>query len=70
MLRRERGPTFPFELSYVASSHSGPSLTISDPFVEQVLKGDREIGFQTPARVYGPDFVLPFTGVSREDLDA
>lgn len=34
----------------------------------RALSGDIEIGFQTPARVYGPDFVLAFPGVSREDL--
>jgi short subunit dehydrogenase-like uncharacterized protein len=34
----------------------------------RVLQGDHESGFQTPARVYGPDFVLAFRGVSREDL--
>jgi short subunit dehydrogenase-like uncharacterized protein len=34
----------------------------------RVLRGDCEIGFQTPARVYGPDFVLSFDGVEREDL--
>jgi short subunit dehydrogenase-like uncharacterized protein len=36
--------------------------------VDHVLQGDLEIGFQTPARVYGPDFVLSFAGVLREDL--
>jgi short subunit dehydrogenase-like uncharacterized protein len=35
---------------------------------ERVLAGDVEPGFQTPARVYGPDFVLSIPGVSREDL--
>jgi hypothetical protein len=25
-------------------------------------------GFQTPARVYGADFVLGFAGVTREDV--
>jgi short subunit dehydrogenase-like uncharacterized protein len=34
----------------------------------RVLAGDFEPGFQTPARVYGPDFVLGFAGVSREDF--
>jgi short subunit dehydrogenase-like uncharacterized protein len=34
----------------------------------RVLGGDVEPGFQTPARVYGPDFVLQFDGVTREDL--
>src|SRR5262249_295579 len=36
--------------------------------VTRVSRGDVEVGFQTPARVYGPDFVLPLAGVSREDL--
>ena len=35
---------------------------------ERVLRGDWEAGFQTPSRVYGPDFVLSFDGVEREDL--
>jgi short subunit dehydrogenase-like uncharacterized protein len=35
---------------------------------QRVLGGDHETGFQTPARVYGPDLVLAFPGVSREDL--
>jgi short subunit dehydrogenase-like uncharacterized protein len=34
----------------------------------RVLGGDFEVGWQTPARVYGPDFVLGFPGVEREDL--
>ncbi len=36
--------------------------------VERVLAGDLEAGAQTPARVYGPDFVLSFAGVQREEL--
>ena len=36
--------------------------------VRRVLSGDLEVGFQTPARVYGPDFVLSLAGVSRADL--
>jgi short subunit dehydrogenase-like uncharacterized protein len=36
--------------------------------VERVLAGDIEPGFQTPARVYGADFVLSLAGVAREDL--
>jgi short subunit dehydrogenase-like uncharacterized protein len=36
---------------------------------ERVLAGDLEPGFQTPARVYGSDFVLRCPGVEREDLD-
>jgi short subunit dehydrogenase-like uncharacterized protein len=35
----------------------------------RVLGGDLEPGFQTPARVYGADFILGWPGVSREDLD-
>lgn len=34
----------------------------------RVLRGDAEPGFQTPARLFGPDFVLEFSDVSREDL--
>ncbi len=36
--------------------------------VERVLADDVEPGFQTPARVYGPDFVLSLPGVAREDV--
>ena len=35
----------------------------------RVLQDDFEPGFQTPARVYGPDYVLSFPGVSREEMD-
>ncbi len=35
---------------------------------ERTLAGELKPGFQTPSRVYGPDFVLSFDGVSREDL--
>ena len=35
----------------------------------RALAGDVEPGFQTPARVYGSDFVLGFAGVVREDLE-
>jgi short subunit dehydrogenase-like uncharacterized protein len=34
----------------------------------RVVAGDIEPGFQTPARVYGSDFVLSLPGVTREDL--
>ncbi len=34
----------------------------------RVLAGDWQPGFQTAARVYGPDFVLGLSGVRREDL--
>jgi short subunit dehydrogenase-like uncharacterized protein len=35
---------------------------------QRVHAGDFAPGYQTPARVYGEDFVLTFPGVSREDL--
>jgi short subunit dehydrogenase-like uncharacterized protein len=38
--------------------------------VERVLSGEYQVGFQTPARVYGADFVLNFDSVAREDLEA
>ncbi|MEI6179189.1 MAG: saccharopine dehydrogenase NADP-binding domain-containing protein [Chloroflexales bacterium] len=37
--------------------------------VRQVLVGQMQPGFQTPARAFGPDFVLEHAGVTREDLD-
>ncbi|MES1210906.1 MAG: saccharopine dehydrogenase, partial [Acidobacteriota bacterium] len=36
--------------------------------VQRVLAGDWQAGFQTPARIYGADFVLSLDGVIREDL--
>jgi short subunit dehydrogenase-like uncharacterized protein len=42
-------------------------LTVA-AIARRVLAGDVELGFQTPARVYGGDFVLSLPGVSREDL--
>lgn len=37
--------------------------------VERTLAGDVEPGFQTPGRVWGPDFALGLGGVAREDLE-
>lgn len=34
----------------------------------RVLGGDVEVGFETPGRLFGADFVLSFDGVTREDL--
>ena len=34
---------------------------------KRALGGDAAVGFQTPARAYGADFVLGFDGVSRQD---
>jgi len=36
--------------------------------VTRVLTGQAPAGFQTPARAYGPDFVLAIAGVTRTDL--
>lgn len=36
--------------------------------LERVLAGQAPAGFQTPAKVYGPDFVLEVQGVTREDV--
>lgn len=44
------------------------SCTTALALVERVLAGDLEVGAQTPARVYGPDFVLSFAGVFREEF--
>ena len=38
--------------------------------VQRVLAGDAPVGFQTPSRAFGADFVLDADGVTREDLDA
>jgi short subunit dehydrogenase-like uncharacterized protein len=35
---------------------------------EKVLAGHAPAGFQTPAKAYGPDFILEIPGVAREDL--
>jgi short subunit dehydrogenase-like uncharacterized protein len=49
--------------AYTLTSETGPAIGA------RVLAGDVEVGFQTPARVYGADFVVRFAGVSREDLE-
>ncbi len=49
--------------AYTLTARTGPAVGA------RVLAGDLEVGFQTPGRVFGPDFVLRFAGVSREDLD-
>lgn len=37
--------------------------------VRRVLGGDAPAGFQTPSRAYGPDWILEFDGVTREDVE-
>jgi short subunit dehydrogenase-like uncharacterized protein len=44
------------------------TTTVALSIAQRVLRGDVEPGFQTPSRVFGPDFVLAFDGVTREDL--
>jgi short subunit dehydrogenase-like uncharacterized protein len=36
--------------------------------VRRVLRGEARVGFQTPSRAFGPDFVLAIDGVTRTDL--
>jgi short subunit dehydrogenase-like uncharacterized protein len=49
--------------AYTLTARTGPAVGA------RVLAGDIEVGFQTPARIFGADFILRFTGVSREDLE-
>jgi len=37
--------------------------------VRKVLAGNTPVGYQTPARAYGPDLVMECEGVTREDVD-
>jgi short subunit dehydrogenase-like uncharacterized protein len=41
------------------------TATSSIAIADRVLHGDFKPGFQTPARVYGPDFVLSLPGVQQ-----
>jgi len=36
--------------------------------MERILSEDFQPGFQTPSLAYGPDFILDFENVEREDL--
>jgi short subunit dehydrogenase-like uncharacterized protein len=36
--------------------------------MKNILDDNYKAGFQTPSKVYGADFILQFTGVTREDL--
>lgn len=40
----------------------------SNNITSRVLAGDYEPGFQTPGRLFGPDFILRFAGVTRVDV--
>ena len=48
--------------AYTLTAATAPAVA------RRVLAGDLEPGFQTPARVYGPDFALAFAGITREDV--
>jgi short subunit dehydrogenase-like uncharacterized protein len=50
----------------------GYSLTADTAvrIAQRVLSGEAPVGFQTPSRAYGADFVLEVPGVVREDIDA
>jgi short subunit dehydrogenase-like uncharacterized protein len=37
--------------------------------MKRILNGETKAGFQTPSLAYGPDFILQFDGVTREDLE-
>jgi short subunit dehydrogenase-like uncharacterized protein len=37
--------------------------------MKRILNQEYKIGFQTPSKAYGADFVLQFEGVTREDLE-
>jgi short subunit dehydrogenase-like uncharacterized protein len=37
--------------------------------VRRVLAGEAPAGFQTPSRAHGPDWILQFDGVEREDVE-
>ncbi len=36
----------------------------------RVAAGDFKPGFKTPSLAFGPDYILGFEGVTREDLNA
>ena len=36
--------------------------------MKRILKNDLKMGFQTPSLAYGPNFIMQFEGVRREDL--
>jgi short subunit dehydrogenase-like uncharacterized protein len=37
--------------------------------MKRILNNDYKIGFATPSLAYGPDFVMQFEGVTREDIE-
>lgn len=49
----------------------GYTLTASTAFdaARRAAAGEVEAGFQTPSRAFGPDYILSFDGVTRDDLN-
>ncbi len=49
----------------------GYSLTAVTAFdaAKRIAAGEVKPGFQTPSRAFGPDYILTFDGVMREDLN-
>jgi hypothetical protein len=37
---------------------------------KRVAAGEVGTGFQTPSRAFGPDYILSFDGVTRDDLNS
>jgi short subunit dehydrogenase-like uncharacterized protein len=59
--------------SFVRSRLSAPeayttTVSCALAIAQRVLDGDWQAGFETPARLFGPDFALQLPGVAREDL--
>ena len=50
----------------------GYTLTALTAFdaAKRVAAGEVEAGFQTPSRAFGPDYILSFDGVTRDDLNS
>jgi short subunit dehydrogenase-like uncharacterized protein len=50
----------------------GYTLTALTAFdaAKRVAAGEVETGFQTPSRAFGPDYILSFDGVTRDDLNS
>ena len=53
------------------ATQEGYSLTAAAALdaAKRVAAGEVEPGFQTPSRAFGPDYILTFDGVMREDLN-
>jgi len=54
----------------ILTTPEGYTLTCmtSLEIVARVMQGDAQPGFQTPAGLFGADFILPFEGVERKDV--